>query len=321
MNGTSIIYNSGQQAVLPLLGGILAPLMSWGVFVYAKRRLGQKETPKSRAYLFYRVISGVLLGQAICHSFVTDSPIISVRYLFSFLVVGYLCMVTAEDIARVWNTNRNYTGPNDDTVREDVALNREEVTVETFVVVDAISSNGFSDRMWTIEDKEKDERRRLWLLGVLFTVFAVITTMDGLILVYRNPQSEGLIAGIIVCYYINGIVMSIAVYGAMLHAKIHLLEEKRTRLFWWCTLTALWCVILIASSFYVLVGLQVTTVASIVNNPALVSFYGFAAGCILRLQQYFFNMKMDQMELRDLLMGLGVFLLTAGQSIATAMWL
>ncbi len=313
-----MIYDHfAYKIVLPLLGGVVAPLIGFFVYRFARRRFRLKDTVKSKAFLFYRVLSAVLLGQFLCHTIIHSDVDLGIRFMFIFVLTGYVLMDIGESVGRVWNTNSGYTGPLDEHVQDEVAMNREKMEENTIVVADNIASHDFSALVWTLEDLAKDKRKREWMLGILFVIFAIISVMDGMMIVFRAPTTMQACIMTIVCYYVNGISMSVAVYGAMIHAKTMYIEEDRPRMLWNTGLIVLWSVILVCSAIPVLVGAQVSVIASIVQSKAFLAFYGTASGCVLKLQQYFYNRKCDMTDKRDTALGVIVFILAVGQSALT----
>jgi hypothetical protein len=325
MDGARVIYdNVAYLVVFPLLGGVLAPIIGVLVYRYSRRKSRKHETSKGRAYLFYRVLTGVLFGQYICHVTIvapTNFALVGFKYLFLFMAAGYVLMDVAETVGRCWNTNSHSIGPIDGQVSDDIALNKEKMEENTVIVAQDISSNDFATVVWMAEDYAKDKRKRLWLLGLLFVIFGIIALLDGFLLIYRNPQSTGLCVGITVCYFVNGISMTIAIYGAMIHAKIHIIQERRPRLFWSGFLGGLWCVILVCSAVPVLASTPLSIVKDIVESNGFIAFYGLAMGCVIRLQQYFYNMKLEHTTVKEQALGESVFILAVAQSAVTGLWL
>jgi len=308
--------------MLPLLGGIVAPILGFLVYKFSRRRLRVKDSSRSRAYIFYRILSGALLGQFLCHTNVIGG-LWGLEFMYLFVVAGYMLFGTAEDVGRVWNTNVNYIGPSDGatSLTEDIALDKERMEEKPIAVIEDVTSHDFSAAVWMIQDKQKDRNKRQWILFGLMVVLACITVLDGMMLVYRNPTTPEQVAIIIVCFFGNGISLSTAFYGAMIHARMHVNSEARTRVLWWTFVAGIWCAMLACASIPVLIGMQVTVAAEIVNSVPFVVVYGVAAGCILAIQQYFYGMKMETTDKRDILWGRLVFVAAIGQSAATGFWL
>lgn len=323
-------YATWQVAILPLVGGLVSPLLSWFIYRLSRQRLKRKETLKSSAHVFYRILSGVLLSQFLCHTVLPstsldsfDTPLTSldVKYTFYFILLGYFFIDTCEAISRIWNTNTRYVAPLDEQVRDDIGLNKETMEEQSIVVAQDVGSSDFSNTVWALQDYSKDKRKRQWLLGLLLSVFCIITVMDGMLLVYRNPQGDLQMIGTIVSFFINGMSMSVAVYGAMLHAKFHVTEELKPRIWWWCSVTLLWSAALICCTVPVLMQLSLAMAQAIINNRIMLAFYGVAAGCVLKLQQYYHNRKVENIDRRETLVGIIVFFAALAQGVATSLWL
>lgn len=326
------MYETWQAALLPLMGGILCPCMSWLVYRVSRRRLKRKETLKSSAHVFYRSLSGILLAQFLCHTFlpsilptnVTPFTSLDIKYMFYFILLGYFVFEVCESISRIWNTNVQYISPLDDANaygQDEIGLNKETMEEQSVVVGQNVSSNDFSNTVWLLQDAAKDKRKRQWLLATLLVTFCIISVMDGMLLVYRNPQDTLQTIGILVSFFINGISMSFAIFGGMIHAKFHVTEEERPRVLWWSFVTAVWSVALICSSIPVLAGISLQTTQDIVNNKILLAFYGFAAGMVLKLQQYYHQQKVNDIDRRQTVIGLLVFFVALAQGVATSLWL
>ncbi len=318
MNGTTAIYTSvGYAASLPFLGGLVAPLIGVLVYRYVSLRLRVKDTAKSRAYLFYRVLSGVLLGQFVCHTNIQPDVDLGLYYPFLFILAGYLLMDAGDCIGRVWNTNVSYVGPLD--VSDDVALNREKMIENTVVVANNIGSNDFADSVWAAADAAKDKRRRQWIFGCLLVVFTFIATTDGMLLIFRNPQTTQSMIAMVVFYFVNGVSMSAAVYGGMIHAKVMIIEDDRTRLLWNVGLVGFWCVVLICSAIPMLIGAQLSVITATLQSKAFSAVYGLTAGSVLWLQQYFYHQKLEMIDKCQTATGLVAFILAAGQAVVTGL--
>lgn len=328
MNATQLIYTEGEQAALSIAGLVLCPFLSIPTYIVARWRSDEaNKSLKSRAYLFYMVISGVLIGQFIGHTkwaldctsgFATWGSFLIVTV---FVAAGWFLLDTCEAFARVWNTNPNLLAPSDYNAPDDIALNKNSMEEETKIVtVDALSHD-FSNAVFLGQDKFKDKTKRRWMLGVLFVLFAAVCFVNGLYLVYQYPRTGKEKAQVIACYYANAVLMSTAVYGAMIHARIHVVEEKRPRTLAWFGLSILWSLIFFSSAFIVLIRLEWTVAYRIIHSEYLIAFYGVASGAILKMQQYFHNMKSDGIDCSDTIFGRIVLFVSLGASVVVSVWL
>lgn len=316
MNGTVLIYTAAEEAVIPLAGLVVCPLVSILVYAVARKRSEQIDTIRSKAHLFYRVISGVLLGQFIGH---TAWP--STYWMLLFVAAGYFVLDTLEVIGRMWYTNPNLVAGGDYDLQEDVDLNEQTGEAGSVAVSNDLTGPEFQQAVFAKQDLYKNERKRQWMLFCIFVLFAVICFVNGLYFIYRLPQTQLERAQIIICYFCNALSMSAAVYGAMIHARIHRIEGKRTRLTWWMALTFVWSVIFFAPTIMVLAHVPWQWVHTVVTNQVLLALYGVCAGAVLKMQTYFHVMKQDNMDRRELVAGILVFAAALGQSMATSIWL
>lgn len=316
LNGTAPIYSSAEQALLSLPGLVVCPLVSVGVYLISRKRTVQTDTIRSKAYLFYRVISGVLLGQFIGHTVWPDT-----YWMLLFVAAGYFLLDTAEVIGRIWHENPNLIGSADYTVQEDVDLNDQTGEVGSVAVSNDLTGPEFQQAVFAKQDLNKNERKRQWMLLCLFILFTVVCFVNGLYLIYRLPQSTQEKVQIIICYYCNALSMSAAIYGAMMHSKIHRIEGKRQRLLWWTGLTMLWSVIFFSPSIMVLAHVPWSFVNKVVHNRVLLALYGVASGAVLKMQSYFHLMKQHEVNRRELVAGILVFFVALGQSMTTSIWL
>lgn len=317
------LYSVGDKVVLILLGALVVPLMGWFIFVIARRRLRLKDTLKSRGYLFYQMLAGVLLGQFMCHTWVgLGASALDARFMFLFALLGCNLLLTAETVGRLWNTNPNYMGPSsDDSAHDEYSLDRQRMEDQSMVIAANVGSPTFAENTWGNLDQAKQMRKRNWMLGVVVVIFTIISVMDGMLLIYRAPRDELSVALTILAFYINGISMTISVFGAALHAKWHVLEERRVRLGWWLALTLGWAAVLTGTAVPAVVGVSVEDAQAVIAHRAFLPFYGLASGAVLVLFRYYYNRKMDNTGRREAFWGEVVFWLATAQAALTGFWL
>ncbi len=301
---------------LPFMGGVVAPLLSACAYVYSRRRwkLKQSSSFDSRAYLLYRIMSGVLLGQFLGHTYL----VVDQRYVYLFVALGYVVLMDwSDNVGRVWNPNAQYTGPvtdwsDDDT--SDMGLDRSTMQEQPVAVATDISSVEFAAGTMAIMDKVKLSRKRIWLLGVLVCVLTVLVLMDGFLMV--AVQRSVPLATLIVCYYATCCAMTLAVCGALHHAKLF----ARPRA--WALVTALWCAALVASA---VPGLAFSdrsaAIAATLTHRAFLCFYGLASGCVLWLQRYYYAMKRDRLDKQRTAWGMLAFAVAVFQGVVSGYWL
>jgi hypothetical protein len=98
-------YGLGERIALPLAGGLIAPALSALVYRFVRRRLREQETLTSRAYLLYRALSGVLLGQLAGHMLVVPLTGFGAVFAFVFALIGFFVLDVADGVGRLWNSN------------------------------------------------------------------------------------------------------------------------------------------------------------------------------------------------------------------------
>src|SRR5271165_5678545 len=133
MNNTVAIYSPAQQAMLPLAGLVVSPILSIIIYILARRRLTQIEPLKSRAHLFYFMLSGNLAGQFIGHTKWTSQEFMSV-----FVAVGFFSLFAFQEIMRICNINSNLVSPSDSMSRDDIGLNKRTMEIESIIELDDI---------------------------------------------------------------------------------------------------------------------------------------------------------------------------------------
>jgi hypothetical protein len=237
-----------------------------------------------------------------------------------FIAIGYTLFDLAELVARVWNTNTNYIAPEDDS-HDDISLNKKTLQADTVMVSEDIASDEFGYDQFRVQDTHKNEIKRRWILGSLMGIFTVLSLGDGLLLVYNNPQTMTSFILMIVFYFMTCSALSTSLYSAMIHAKLHVIEEVCPRLQIWIAITALWCAILFCSTIPLLVGVTLETARSIIENQALLCFLGIAIGAMLKIQVYFHNMKVSSIDRQDLLWGGAIFSFSIAQAIVSGFFL
>lgn len=306
---TTIYHLAPEKAALSLVGLVLSPLISALVYWIARRRMKEVESTKSRAHMFYRMISGILLAQFIGHTYWYVAPF---WFIAQFVALGYVALDVGESFGRLWNRNEHYTPPSDHApLVEDIGLDKKTNTSHTIILEDDITSPQFAENLFIIQDSVKDMTKRTWMLTVLLLCLTIISCADGFHLT-TTPMSPGLLAS----YYVHGACLSVAVYGAMIHAHFHL--EWR----WWVLFSFCWSVIYFFSALFVVMDSPPQyLVLEILNHPGFVAVYGFASGILLKIQHYFHGMKIDTTDRKELWWGMFAFILATSISMATSVYL
>jgi len=310
LNVTVIYHVAPEKAALSLVGLVLSPLVSGFLYYLARRRLKEDDTSKSRAHLFYRMISGILLAQFLGHTY-WYTPF---WFIALFVSIGYFVMDAGESIGRLWNKNPNYVGPTDYAAPQDIGLNKKTNVRAEIIVADDLTSPDFARDAFDIEDNVKDLTKRQWILAVLLCCLFVISCVDGFHLAV-TPSSIPLI----VSYYIHGICLSVAVYSAMIHAQYH--TEATRRWFWWCTLTIIWSIIYFCSALFVLLPIPPYFILEVLSHQSFIAVYGFASGVLLKLQHYFHGMHVETRDKSELWWGIAVFFSSITIAMLTSIYL
>lgn len=302
-----------MNIVVPLIPSVVCPLLSFVVYVLSQKRLNTDGQHRSKAFIFYRMMSGTLFGEVIARLYFFSSI-----WLSSFVAIGFIGYDTCEMIARIWNTNRYYVAPDDNT-HEDVSLDISHLVTHNIIVSDDLTSDDSPKQMFQAQDLHKSEIKRYWILGSMYVIFTILSIADGLLLVANPPTDVQSLILKIFFYLCTSTALSTCIYSGMIHAKFHT-EEKKRRLKW-IVATAVWCIILFCTIIPLLVGVTNVTALLILNNFALLAFFGFAVGCLLKINVYFHNMKIDRMDKTDLIWGSFVFILSTAQAIASGFFL
>lgn len=314
------LYPVTERFVLLVLGGILSPLISAAFFVISRRRHARSDTLKKQSYVFYQVLAGVLIGQYMCHTMV---PLTSadIHFFFAFVLGMYILLHMLSLIGRAWNHNPYYMGPVDDAdLPLDASIDSHDMSSKHHMLASDVSSADFAAKSFVAADLNKDAIKRRWMLALLFSAFAFISVMDGLLMIYRQPADGFQHITIVVAYFTNGVSMSGAIYGGMIHAKIHVIERRGKRLLVWCLLSLLWSIILVCSAIPALVDVPLDIATCIIEHRAFIAFYGLATAAVLHMHVYWLDQKLHSADRRQLAVGFALFLVAAAQAAVTGFW-
>lgn len=312
------MYSPSQLAALSLLGGVLVPLAA----ALTLWRQHAKHKGRTRAYLLYRSMAGVLLGQVLCHTWL---PValgnIDTRLLFACALLGYLLFDAGETIGRAWNSH--YVMVDDDVPAEldDACVDGGRMEQQHIASLTGLRDPSFAERAWALSDKERDEHKRQWMLGALFIALACVVLSDALLLVVL-PAGDVLI----LCFYLHGFTLSLALLGGMVHAKFHITAGGRLpRWLWWWGIAGLaWCVgvLVLGVGLPLWLGADPVLVLALLQHPAYMVLYGLCAGVLLKLHVYYYSRRPDPASTRrDMAWGLLCFWLSAAQACLTGFWL
>lgn len=312
----------GEVLSLPFAGAIVSPLIGVGIYVTAKRRFHKSDTLSSRAIYFYLMMSGVLGGLFLCrlisHTYLTAAS--ELRFFIMFIFVGYFVVMNwSEMIGSVWNYNPNYVAPAADNIDvNNVAFNQDTGEQENIVVLEDLQSPKTAQQLWASQDASKQLTKRRWMLGAMFSIFAVMCATDGMLVAVRLQANVVSHATLIVCYYANCIALSVVLFSAMVHARLH---AEVTRLRLWMLLGSLWCLILVASSVPALAGAPVAFMTDVLNNRWYIALNGVATGGLLKLHFYFHHMEVPRVGWPASILGSLICTVAALQSMLTGVFL
>ena len=303
----------GQTQVLAVAPFIVCPIISAAIYLISRRRLQDGQDSTSRAHLFYRLISYMLLGQFLGH--VRWDSYATLMLLLT--AAGYFMLDCGDAIGRAWNTNPHIMGAHDGAVADDIALDRGRGEDNSVLVSNNVQGPNFAQSIFALQDLQKDMRKRRWILGILLVLFALISLVEGFELI-GQPDSEALVA----CYYIHIISLSLTAYSAMVHARLQRIEHKGRRLSIWIVLSAVVTLVIATGPIVMLAStISAQEAQVILKHPALIVMYGLAAGFLLRIQQYFHAVKQESIDKWDTLGGILVGFFTLSQAMATAVYL
>ncbi len=199
-----------------------------------------------------------------------------------------------------------------------VAYNTKTGEQENMVLVSDLSNPATAQQLFESLDVAKSFTKRRWMLGVLLSVLTVTAMTDGLLIVVRVQLAQVPISALIICFYANGIALSVVIYAAMVHARLHA-EDIRLRL-WFC-IGGAWTVALACSALPALLSLDALAAATL-NHRAYLALNGVAAGGLLKLHFYYNNMGIGRRwGWRESCAGAAVGTIAALQSMLTGVFL
>jgi hypothetical protein len=311
----------GQLPVIAIGPALLSPLVSLIVYLIARRRLKEGQDSSSRAHLFYRLITYLLLGQFLGHVRSPNSVAMAAWLVPVLVAAGYFALDTLEAVARVWRTNPHLVAHGDNVVSDDIALNRSVGEDHNILVSGNVGSPMFQQSVFAMQDVQADVRKRRWILALLLGLFLMISFVDGLELIVATTAQQEAPALLYVFYYMHNLSLSLIAYSAMIHSRLQRIENMVRRLLIWWALTLVVSTIVATSAIMLLAQtLDAPGAKQILADPTLTIFYGLAAGFLLRVQQYFHAVKMDGIDKWDTLSGIVVAFIALSQAMATSVF-
>jgi hypothetical protein len=319
MNNTTGLqaYGVVGTALMPIAPAIVCPIISLMTYLLARRSLTAQTESSSRTYVFYRLTSGNLFG-----IFVSRMVFLCSFWVAAFCAIGFTLFNISESIAFIWNTNENYVAVGDETRHEDVGLDRTKMVHKDVYMVDDVGGEQCQETLMTIEDIWKIETKRIWIFGCLFVIFTIMSITDGLLLIYKAPESYTEVIASVISYYFTCSSLSSCIYATMIHGRIYSISSDKRRVFMWIIITATWCIVLVCNLIPLFIGMDYETAKYIVEYPALTAFFGASLGVMLKICVYFHSLRTTSIITREnRIWGEVVFGFSVAQSIATGFFL
>jgi hypothetical protein len=305
MNGTEPIYNSGEQAIISLTGLVFCPLVSLFIFYIAvvRRRAKENETLSSKAHLFYRMTSGIILGQ------VLNFTLWSVQLVPLFVSVGYFAL---EIVMSFLPEDRGNFG--------DVNLNKKTMEKESVFAFNNLTDESFVQGQLVMKKETQINPQRQFMLFITLFAFTLVCVSNGFYLVAHGPG-----VSILLCYVGNAVAMTIVICSCMIHAHYHVNEVKRNRILWWFGINLLWGPIIVfvgGGGVGVLSGVMQQSLAiDVIKSNAFTGIFGVSSGLLLRIHQYFHYYNHNEaLDKRDTTVGLCVFALALAQAVVIGIY-
>lgn len=308
MNGTEFLFSPGEEAVISLTGLLFCPIVCTTIYLIAVKRLRVKEneTIASKAHLFYRMTSGIILGQ------VLNYTIWSVQLVPLFVCVGYYLLEVIDAFVSL-DVGEERNG--------DIALNKETMEEETVFVFKDITDASYREGQASIRLNDKIKKRRHFMLWVTLFAFTLISISNGFHLASGLfPYNK---TATLCCYVANAVAMTVAVCSCMIHARYHVREEHRYRILWWFSVSLLWCVPIVfcGGTIIILVGVQSSLAQEVIQSNAFTGIFGVSSGLLLRIHQYFHHSRAKGVaDKQDTFIGLSVFALSLAQSVVIGVY-
>ena len=314
------VYSAAEKGILPLAGIVLTPAMSTAMYMWSRRRLRGDEQQEQRAYIFYRALSGTLLGLFLCHIFFKSTTYSSLGpSVMAVLVILGVCLIDIYDNwTRVWNDNKYWVSSNQALVDTEMTLDRTTMEEQDYIKVSGedMTSPVLGQIMFGGQDERKDNKRRWHIFICLFACMTFVVILQGLFLIYNDKTNKLLL---ICAYFITQGLQNVVIFGGMVHAKIHT-QTKPSRYRWWWSLTFIWTVIVTCAVIPVLVDADYDKVANAVTNNWLCTFYSIVAGMILGISFHFRGMKLKKTNKKNTAIAICVYIIFAFISWATGLY-
>ena len=315
------IYSNAEKGILPLAGLVITPLMSAGIYFWSRRRVYGENKQEQRAYIFYRALSGTLLGLFLCHIFFksTTYSTLGPQVMALFVVIGVCLVDMYDNWTRVCNDNKHFVTTNMSLVDSEITLDRKAMEEQDYVKLDGeeMTNETLGRIMFDGAEEWKDNRKRWHVFCMLIICMIFVVILQGMFLVYNERSNKTML---IVAYFVTQMLQNVVIFGGMVHAKIHVIRGKR-RQYWWWSLTAIWSIVVTCAVIPVLIDMNYDQVAYGVTNYWLCMFYSLFAGLLLGISFHFRSMKLKTTNKKNTLISIVVYIVFAVTSWATGMFI
>lgn len=314
-------YHVGHLVALFLVGIVVAPIVCVLSYVYVRRPWRKPDTSSKRALYFYSALSGALIGQFVMRTVVVDAR----EDTFIIMTSALVAFLGARLIERFWfactstQDTIEYEEFSEDLF-DSTTLDKQRLEDKEVAVVKDVAGAEMQQAVQTSSQLTKNLHKRRYMMLCVLAVCIALVIMDGFLVSYRQLDRESP-AATVVAFYVNGIAMTLMVVSVLVHARVHNVSEKQTRLLVWSALCALWCVALICAVVPVVVGVSAFFVESVLQRTVFMIAYGSAGGWMLYFFSYYDKMSPKHTDRTQSLLSWFVFAAAAAQCIFTAYWL
>lgn len=309
------IYSDAEKGTLPLAGLLLTPIMSLTIYAWSRRRVYGEDKQEQRAYIFYRALSGTLLGLFLCHIFFksTTYSTLGPEVMALFVVIGVCLVDVYDNWTRVCNDNKHHVSTNQSIVDSEMTLDRKTMEEQDYVRLrgDEMVDERLGQIMFDGAEEWKDNRKRWHVFCITMVCMIFVVALQGLFLVYNERGNKIML---VVAYFVTQMLQNVVIFGGMVYAKLHVIRGRR-RHYWWWSLTAFWSIVVTCSVIPVLTDMDFDQVAAAVTNYWLAMFYSLFAGLLLGISFHFRSMKLKHTNRKSTLISLIVYM-----GFATLSW-
>lgn len=322
-NSTIPIYSQVQKGFLPLSGLVLSPLICAIIYIYARRKpKNSQETVTSKLWALHSIIAGTFMGQFICHTFfkATIYSKLGFSIMSIFVLIGYFIMHIFDLGFRLFSESEFYVASGDSYVDyRDIEMDKKTMEKDDFASTENASSEEFAKNAFDLEDEQTDEAKRRSIFYIVYVVMIYIVILEGLFLVYDHPKVEAEYAVTITFFYINKVLQSIAIFGSMMHAKLHILRPFKKRIIRISILCLIWSAAIASSVIPVMADIPSQNIAAGVENGAVAAFYCIGGGIILWTALYFTTIKPRTIDRKKTIISILLFMGSSILSWVTAL--